>query len=792
MEYLKESQDLFGRGFSVIPCHGKIPILAKGYRDKMCLGINAPQAPSDWHLNHTGACDGAAVLCGTYSSGLLCLDFDLKNGDGEDFYIAFVACIRGSEVEGRLAHARTPSGGRHIWFRFEGKDRKSEKLARTIDKKDLIETRGTGGYALVPGSKGYEWIEGDWDNVGLLSEEETEWMLGLARCMDDYVDSEVPIYVPKGPLIEGDSPLNRYNSETTGGDWLEAHGFRMLRDASNQAHFNRPGAKNRHAVDATWYKDKNHVRIWSTSTGLVQDTDRNYLPSQLLVFTQFGGNFSEAAKDLARRFEMPKIEKKDVRPVFKEEAAPKAHPRQVAEAVGPQIHSQVRLRNLEGWARKMVNGEVSLTDVLLEEAADAYPDMEPAFVREFIQTYYKEHEDDFGEDNIKMPYLKAERFLKKNFVIRRNSVLLSTTILNKAGEETNLNDNSIWNMMQKAGIKVGQQQVKAMLNDPQYFELYDPFVAYFQALGDKGRGHIEKLGSYVRATPDAEQFWKVMFRKSLIRTVAGAIGGYPNREAIVLCSPQQNIGKTWFIRGLSPWSGGRYFSDETIVQHKDQMFRICQNMIYLIDEIGQRAVNEKSSDFLKMLISKQTVNERRMWESETTNLSRKVTFWGSTNLPYLHPGENTRWISIPVESINHDYNNYQTKVREVEMDSVWAEAYAAYMNGEDYELTPQERETQEFINKDWVIGNEAMGMVDTYVSPGGEGEKWLSTEEILTSMTSANPNIVRRLNARNLIEALRSRNIPHTFAKNEHGYKVHLFQCRVSNAPEWKGEELPK
>ncbi len=792
MEYEKYSRELFCMGFSVIPCHAKQPLLAKGYRDKMLVGLNNPQPPSAWHLKNVGECDGAAVLCGGYSSGLLCLDFDLKNGDGEDFYTSYLALIRGSSVEDRLGHARTPSGGRHIWWKFTGKDRKSEKLARTPEGKDLIETRGTGGYALVPGSAGYEWIEGNWDTTGVLTEEETEWMLGLARCMDDYVDPEVEVYVPKGPPIEGDSPLNRYNAENSGGDWLTERGFRVIRDTSAQAHFNRPGAKNKHAVDATWYKDKNHVRIWSTSTGLVQNTDRNYTPAQLLVFTQYNENFSEAAKDLARKFNMPSIQKSEVRPVFKEEAKPKAHPRQEPGAVGPEIVSVVRLRNLEGWARKKVSGEVSLTEVLLDEAVDAYPDLEPDFVREFVRTYYKEHEDDFGEDNIKMPYLKAERFLKKNFIIRRNSVLLSTTILNQKGEETNLNDNSIWNMMQKAGIKVGQQQVKAMLNDPQYFQLYDPFVDYFQALGDMGKGHILKLSGYVVVNPEVKEFWESMFRKAMIRTVAGAIGGYPNREAIVLCSPQQNIGKTWFVRGLSPWGGGKYFSDETIVQHKDQMFRICQNMIYLIDEIGQRATNEKASDYLKMLISKQTVNERRMWESDTTNLSRKVTFWGSTNLPYLHPGENTRWISIPVQSINHNYNNYQTKIKEVDIDAVWSEAYQAYMNGEDFELSPEDREIQEFLNKDWVIGNEAMGLVDTYISPGAEGERWMSTEEVLTALVFANPNIVRRLNGRNLIEALRSRNIPHTYAQNEHGYKVHLFQCRVNNQPEWKGEKLPK
>lgn len=800
--YQKESQSLYELGFSVVPVKGKETLLSKGYRDKMSVGLNQPQIPSKWHLQNVGEVDGVAVLCGKYSDGLICLDFDLKNGDGEDFYSEFCSMIRDEPYWGRLIHATTPSGGKHIWWKFQGEDRKSEKLARTLGKKDLIETRGTGGYALVPPSVGYVWDGPGWAGLGILGEDETDQILSIARCMDEYVEPDTPVYTPKeGPTAGPDSPFNRFDAANTGFDILEARGFRMIRDSSTQSHFNRPGAKNRNGVDATWYKDKNEIRIWSTSTGIVQDTDRNYKPYQLLVFTHYAGDFKKAAGDLARKFNMPIIQKQEVRPpvpskILKEEVLGTPHKRQEVFAPGLEIKNLVAERRLEGWVREKIRKEVSLTQVLIDSAIQDHIDIEPEIVGDLVRKFYEQYKDEFGEDNIKMPYLKAEHFLNKHFVIRRNSVLLSTTFLKKGSmEETNLNENSIWNLMQKSGIKVSQAQVKSMLNDPQYFKVFDPFKEYFEGLAGRkveGAGFIQKLSEYIVVPPEVKEFWESMFRKALIRTVAGAIGNYPNRECITLCSPQQRIGKTWFIRNLSPWGTEKYFSDEIIIQNKDQMFRICQNLIYLIDEIGQRAVNEKMSDFLKMLISKQSVNERRLWENETTNLPRKVTFWGSTNLPYLYPGENTRWISIPVLDINHDYNNHITKLKEVDIDDVWAEAYQAYMSGENFELTAQERETQEFFNKDWIIGNEAMGLVDTYVQSAPDGTSWMSAEEILGLLVLSSPNIIRRVNARNLTEALRSRNIPHTYAKNAHGYKVHMFQCKVNSVAEWKGENLPK
>jgi len=184
------------------------------------------------------------------------------------------------------------------------------------------------------------------------------------------------------------------------------------------------------------------------------------------------------------------------------------------------------------------------------------------------------------------------------------------------------------------------------------------------------------------------------------------------------------------------------------------------------------------------------VNERRLFENDTTNLTRKVTFWGTTNLPYLHPGQNTRWISIPVKTINHNYNNTATGVAEVDIHSVWAEAYAAYMAGESYEISREEMAEQERLNMEWLIGSEAMGVVSTYVRPGG-GE-WFTVEQIINTLSPANPNIMRRINARNLTEALRAHNIPSRIEKLGTGFKIATYECIVSvSGPEKNSDKPP-
>lgn len=770
MNYLETSLELYGHGLTCIPLKGKQPLLPKGYRDLMPVELQKPLVPDPAMEGKAGNADGIGILCGKYSNGFLCLDFDLKNADGIDFYNTWCVLVAGGqpEVYQKLIHVRTRNNGRHVYFRSSGKDRPSEKLARGEDKRDWIESRGTGGYVIPPPSAGYEWIGAGFEALSVLEDWEVDYLYAMATCLNEYVPKQMPVWEPKGTPVDADSPLNQYDAKTSGEACLENYGFRRIHGNSTQVHFNRPDAKNRNGVDATWYVKDNQIRIWSTSVGIVPDIERNYRPYQLLVYAEYKGDFSEAAKALKQQYEIKPAPAPVLRP-----AVPASKPKEPM-GPGPDIKRSIAERRLETWVRGNISKGVALQEPLYESAIEAHIELDPNDVRAFVKKYYEENEDSFGEDNIRLPYLKAEHFLKKHFVIRRNTVLLTTSILSrKTEEETNLNTNSIWNNMQKAGIKIGLQQVKSMMDDPQYYENFDPFREYFSGLGDRGKGHIEALAGYV--STDCDVYWKKMFRKALIRTVAGAIGGFANREAIVLCSAKQKIGKTWFISFLSPWGENKYFSSEPIVQNKDQMFRICQNMIYLLDEIGQKATNEKHSDYLKMLLSKQSVNERRVYDVDNTSLTRKVTFWGTTNLPYLYQGQNTRWISIPVREINHNYDNKVSGIKEVDINSVWAEAYAAYMAGEDFELDRDDLIEQERLNQDWIMGSEAMGLVATYIKPGPD---WKTAEQILNSLSPSNPNIIKRINVRGLKEALQVHGIECKVEKIN-GYKMELFKCQV-------------
>jgi hypothetical protein len=775
MNYAQQNEFYFSYGITTIPCAGKKPLKNIGYQQDI-------QGPTAGIVPDYGTPDGLAALCGTYSNGLYLLDFDLKNAYGVDLFEEFMTLLEtdNPRLKGYLVAFRTVSGGYKIPF-FADQVFRTEVLAKNEEGKPTIEIQGEKALSMLPPSVGYDWVIGEVGEIPRLNQEEVEYLLSMARCYSEYEEPELPVYVPTGNRITGDSPLNKFDDETDYTQWMVSLGWKVVKANSAQVHLNRPEAKNKKGVDATIYRANKSLRIWSASSDLVPDIERSYKPSQLLVFTKYNGDFTHAAKDLALQYNLKTSNPNPEAAVYKLPVKPvkKQEHRFIPDNPALQLQKNVFLRKLEADVRSANRKGTSLTDVLFTNLHETNPDISLEEIKEFTYKYYEENEEEFESETKKFTAFEVtEKFINKNFVIRRNTVLFTTEILNRKDlTPTNYNIDSIWNTLQGKGIKVNRPQIVSLCNDPRVFQTYDPFEEYFTKLEFKGTGHIDKLSSFVIVEEGCQDFWKTMFRKALIRTVAGAIGEYPNREAIVLCSPKERIGKTQFVRFLCPWGPNKYYSDEPIVISKDQSFRVAQNLIYLIDEIGAKSVNEKMADYIKMLISKQTVNERRVYEVDTTNMNRKVTFWGTTNNQYLYKGENSRYISIPVVAINHNYSNFKTKTAEVEIDHVWAEAYKAYMDGEDFELTDEERDQQALLNNPWYLGSEATGLVDNYVR--FSMDSWISAESVINQLTAINPVIVRRVTTRNIHDAMKQRNIPVRSVKNDSGYKVNLYGCYV-------------
>lgn len=140
--------DYMHRGWSVLPCRGKLPATAHGYKDATRNPDDIARLFAD--SNNIGIATGAV-------SGIFVLDVDVKNGAGGDKTLAGLEAKHGALPQ--TVSASTWSGGRHFYFRYPagGVGCKTGFLPG-------LDIRGDGGYVVAPPSKlsekSYAWEQG--------------------------------------------------------------------------------------------------------------------------------------------------------------------------------------------------------------------------------------------------------------------------------------------------------------------------------------------------------------------------------------------------------------------------------------------------------------------------------------------------------------------------------------------------------------------------------------------------------------------------------------------------------
>lgn len=151
MDILDLVADYVSQGLAIFPCRGKTPLIPGGFKAATKDAGQARKWWTQWPDANIGMATGAV-------SGFSILDVDKKDGiDGWETLRQL------EETHGKLPVTRqvtTPRGGAHLWFAHqEGWHCSTSKLGPCLD------TRGDGGYVIIPPSKGinggaYEWVDG--------------------------------------------------------------------------------------------------------------------------------------------------------------------------------------------------------------------------------------------------------------------------------------------------------------------------------------------------------------------------------------------------------------------------------------------------------------------------------------------------------------------------------------------------------------------------------------------------------------------------------------------------------
>jgi predicted P-loop ATPase len=341
------------------------------------------------------------------------------------------------------------------------------------------------------------------------------------------------------------------------------------------------------------------------------------------------------------------------------------------------------------------------------------------------------------EKSPKNNFVIAKEFLSSQYVFRNNTI--SNTIEMKLKDEDDgkfiqCNDSELYCLLKADGFKLSQADLRALLLSS-FVIPYNPLESYFNKFkidcSADEHSEIENLTKYITVKKGDEELFKLHFKKALVRTVACTLNPkVVNKQAFVLVSGIQNIGKTHFIRFLVPDELKDYYT-ENIGIDKDSRIALCENFIINMDELA--TISKKDLNSLKSILSKESDKSRRPYDSREIRRTRTASFFGSTNeIAFLndHTGS-VRWLCFEIESIDFEYS------KEIDIDKVWAEAYRLYKSGYNYQLTKEEIEENDKKNRNHQILTTEMELITKYFEPGTKEDHsvFFNTTDIVKDLT---------------------------------------------------------
>lgn len=150
----------------------------------------------------------------------------------------------------------------------------------------LIETRGLGGYILIPPSPGYETIRG---KIQTLTTEEYDFVLDTCRSFNEYIKPVRNYAISKLERDKGSDILASFNKSADVVKILEDFGWSQVGVEGTRIKMKRPG--NVSSKDSGWFDTENRI-FWVFSTSTSFRANESYTAVDVLLELRYNGDNS--------------------------------------------------------------------------------------------------------------------------------------------------------------------------------------------------------------------------------------------------------------------------------------------------------------------------------------------------------------------------------------------------------------------------------------------------------------------------------------------------------------------
>lgn len=313
------------------------------------------------------------------------------------------------------------------------------------------------------------------------------------------------------------------------------------------------------------------------------------------------------------------------------------------------------------------------------------------------------------------------QFIQQNHPIRKNSI---TGMLEENGSEVKrerlntiyLRARSVFNSKE-----VNYDLIERIIFS-EFTPDFNPIAEYIDA-----NSHRNKSGSIdaLIATIDTDSSGADVFIRKWVLGWIAAIEGHPVRSVLCLTGGQ-NSGKTEWFRRLPPTQLRKYYAESKLDAGKDDDILMCQKLWVMDDEMGGKSKQDEKR--FKELTSKSVFSLRAPYGRHNEDFKRLAILCGTSNEDSVinDPTGNTRILPIRVLSIDHNAFNA------IDKDELFMEAYRAFHDGEEWQLSKDELAMLDGVGKDFeAIPYERELIMKFFEKPKpGIYSDWLTATEI--------------------------------------------------------------
>lgn len=253
--------------------------------------------------------------------------------------------------------------------------------------------------------------------------------------------------------------------------------------------------------------------------------------------------------------------------------------------------------------------------------------------------------------------------------------------------------------------------------------------------------------------PDGRSLKEVLIRRWMMSAIAGAFS--PNgvsAHGILVFQGPQYLGKTMWFKQLAPADLG-VLKDGLLLNpaDRDSVKRVVS---YWMVELGELDATFRKADVaaLKAFIPQDSDVLRLPYARKESAFARRTVFFGSVNpRAFLHdPTGNRRYWTVECAGLD------LAAQAQLDMQQVWAEAYALWKAGEPHLLTFEENAALNEHNE----GFQAVDPIEERLQTRLEWQalpmlwKWKTATEILLSVGVDRPNIADATKAAQMLRKL--------------------------------------